>query len=64
MSNSDDEEDGDSDGAVAVSLVVIMFELTELYYIIPLMAEDWSTSYLLVITVMMVVMVLLQCYWW
>ena len=63
MSNSDDEEDGDSDGAVAVSLVVIMFELTELYYIIPLMAEDWSTSYLLVITVMMVVMVLLQCHW-
>ena len=62
MSNSDDEEDGDSDGAVAVSLVVIMFELTELYYIIPLMAEDWSTSYLLVITVMMVVMVLLQCH--
>ena len=42
--------------------MVIMFELTELYYIIPLMAEDWSTSYLLVITVMMVVMVLLQCH--
>ena len=45
-----------------MSLVVIMFELTELYYIIPLMAEDWSTSYLLVITVMMVVMVPLQCH--
>ena len=59
MSNSDDD---DSDGAVAVSLVVIMFEQTEVYNIIPLMAEDWSTSYLLVITVMMVVMVLLQCH--
>ena len=45
-----------------MSLVVIMFEQTEVYNIIPLMAEDWSTSYLLVITVMMVVMVLLQCH--
>ena len=58
MSNSDDG----SDGAVAVSLMVIMFEPTRgLEYIVPLIAAAVTIAVMIKI---MIVMVLLQCHWW